>query len=132
VTDESPSRHKSTLGDANIRRSIQDIALSIDPIIKIEPEVEDGRQLLFFLALNRVALFGCGTEGDVRHFRRIEKARGFEHVVSAGPDLGDGWGWRLKFERQHGTAVQQEDVIVLRRRNQVMVRRGSQSLRTIK
>jgi pre-mRNA-processing factor 6 len=32
--------------------------------------------------------------------------------LSAGRDLGDAWGWWLKFERQHGTAVQQEDVIV--------------------
>jgi len=30
-----------------MRRSIQDLALSMDPNIKIEPEVEDVRQLLF-------------------------------------------------------------------------------------
>ncbi|KAI0264310.1 hypothetical protein BGY98DRAFT_1103553 [Russula aff. rugulosa BPL654] len=45
--------------------------------------------------------------------RRIEKARErFERSVSAGPDLGDAWGWWLKFEQQHGTAAQQEDVIM--------------------
>jgi pre-mRNA-processing factor 6 len=45
--------------------------------------------------------------------RRIEKAREwFERAVSAGPGFGDGWGWWLKFERQHGMAAQQEDVIV--------------------
>jgi pre-mRNA-processing factor 6 len=45
--------------------------------------------------------------------RRIEKAREwFERAVSAGPDLGDAWGWWLKFERQHGMAAQQEDVVV--------------------
>jgi len=45
--------------------------------------------------------------------RRIEKAREwFERAVSAGPGYGDAWGWWLKFERQHGTAAQQEDVIV--------------------
>ena len=45
--------------------------------------------------------------------RRIEKAREwFEQAVSAGLDLGDGWGWWLKFERQHGTNAQQEDVIM--------------------
>ncbi|KAF8483096.1 hypothetical protein F5888DRAFT_1812628 [Russula emetica] len=39
--------------------------------------------------------------------RRIEKAREwFERAVSAGPDLGNAWGWWLKFERQHGTAAQ--------------------------
>ncbi|KAN0112057.1 PRP1 splicing factor, N-terminal domain containing protein [Russula decolorans] len=45
--------------------------------------------------------------------RRIEKAREwFERAVSAGPGFGDAWGWWLKFERQHGMAAQQEDVIV--------------------
>jgi pre-mRNA-processing factor 6 len=44
--------------------------------------------------------------------RKIEKARQwFDRAVSAGPDYGDAWGWWLKFERQHGTAAQQEDVI---------------------
>jgi hypothetical protein len=31
-----------------MRRSIQDLALSMDPNIKIEPEVEDVRRLLYF------------------------------------------------------------------------------------
>jgi pre-mRNA-processing factor 6 len=44
--------------------------------------------------------------------RKIEKARQwFDRAVSAGPDIGDAWGWWLKFERQHGTAVQEEEVI---------------------
>jgi hypothetical protein len=43
VTDETSSRRKSTPGDASMRRSIQDLAISIDPNIKIEPEVEDVR-----------------------------------------------------------------------------------------
>jgi hypothetical protein len=47
MTDESSSRRKSTPGDASMRRSIQDLALSMDPNIKIEPEVEDVRQLLY-------------------------------------------------------------------------------------
>ena len=46
MTDESSSRRKSTPGDASMRRSIQDLALSMDPNIKIEPEVEDVRHLL--------------------------------------------------------------------------------------
>jgi hypothetical protein len=45
VTDETPSRRKPTPGDASMRRSIQDLAFSMDPNIKIEPEVEDVRQL---------------------------------------------------------------------------------------
>lgn len=44
MTDETSSRRKSTPGDASMRRSIQDLVLSIDPNIKIEPEVEDVRQ----------------------------------------------------------------------------------------
>ncbi len=46
MTDESSSQRKSTPGDASMRRSIQDLAFSMDPNIKIEPEVEDVRQFL--------------------------------------------------------------------------------------
>lgn len=36
--------------------------------------------------------------------RKIEKARQwFGRAVATDPDLGDSWGWWLKFERQHGT-----------------------------
>ncbi len=45
VTDESPSRRKSSPGDVSMRRSIQGLAFSMGPNIKIEPEVEDVRQL---------------------------------------------------------------------------------------
>ena len=38
--------------------------------------------------------------------RKIEKARQwFERAVKTNPDLGDVWGWWLKFERQHGIPV---------------------------
>jgi transcription initiation factor TFIID subunit 12 len=47
VTDETSSRRKSTPGDASMRRSIQDLVLSIDPNVKIEPEVEDVRPLCY-------------------------------------------------------------------------------------
>ncbi|GJE91643.1 pre-mRNA-splicing factor prp1 [Phanerochaete sordida] len=44
--------------------------------------------------------------------RKIEKARQwFERAVKINPDLGDVWGWWLKFERQHGTQEHQEEVI---------------------
>jgi len=59
VTDEMSSRRKSTPGDVSMRRSIQDLALSIDPNIKIEPEVED---LLLDIAdefIDSVTNFGC-------------------------------------------------------------------------
>jgi len=38
--------------------------------------------------------------------RKIEKARQwFGRAVATDADLGDLWGWWLKFERQHGTQV---------------------------
>ncbi|CCM03564.1 uncharacterized protein FIBRA_05700 [Fibroporia radiculosa] len=44
--------------------------------------------------------------------RKIEKARQwFDRSIAANPDLGDNWGWWLKFERQHGNLEQQEDVV---------------------
>ena len=46
VTGESSFRRKSTPGDESMRRLIQDLDLSMDPNIKIEPEVEDVRRQL--------------------------------------------------------------------------------------
>ncbi|TFY79808.1 hypothetical protein EWM64_g4202, partial [Hericium alpestre] len=44
--------------------------------------------------------------------RKIEKARQwFARAVAANPDLGDTYAWWLKFERQHGTKVHQDEVI---------------------
>ena len=38
--------------------------------------------------------------------RKVEKARQwFGRAVATNPDLGDSWGWWLRFERQHGTPV---------------------------
>lgn len=43
--------------------------------------------------------------------RKIEKARQwFGRAAATAPDLGDTWGWWLKFERQHGTEEQREEV----------------------
>ncbi|KAF8644774.1 hypothetical protein AX16_008280 [Volvariella volvacea WC 439] len=43
--------------------------------------------------------------------RKIEKARQwFERSVATDKDLGDTWGWWLKFERQHGVEEQREIV----------------------
>ena len=50
MTDESPWRRKSTPGDATIRRSILDLALSMDPNIKIEPQAS--KTVVSFSILN--------------------------------------------------------------------------------
>ena len=43
--------------------------------------------------------------------RKIEKAREwFARAAATAPDLGDTWGWWLKFERMHGTEEQRADV----------------------
>ena len=41
--DDHRSRRKNTPGDQSMRRSIQDLVSSIDPNVKIDPEVEDVR-----------------------------------------------------------------------------------------
>ncbi len=41
--DDNRTRRKNTPGDQSMRRSIQDLVSSIDPNVKIEPEVEDVR-----------------------------------------------------------------------------------------
>lgn len=41
--DDNRSRRKNTPGDQSMRRTIQDLVASVDPNVKIEPEVEDVR-----------------------------------------------------------------------------------------
>jgi transcription initiation factor TFIID subunit 12 len=41
--EETRTRRKNTPGDQSMRRSIQDLVASIDPNVRIEPEVEDVR-----------------------------------------------------------------------------------------
>ncbi|KAI0788615.1 PRP1 splicing factor, N-terminal-domain-containing protein [Abortiporus biennis] len=44
--------------------------------------------------------------------RKVEKARQwFERAAKMNPDLGDTWAWWWKFEKQHGTAEYQEEVM---------------------
>ncbi|KAI8923687.1 PRP1 splicing factor, N-terminal-domain-containing protein [Entophlyctis helioformis] len=44
--------------------------------------------------------------------RKLDKARSwFNRAIKTNPDLGDTWGWLLKFEKMHGTAEQVDDVV---------------------
>lgn len=49
--DDNRSRRKNTSGDQSMRRTIQDLVASVDPNVKIEPEVEDVRQPFELLSL---------------------------------------------------------------------------------
>ena len=49
TADDGRTRRKNTPGDQSMRRTIQDLVASVDPNVKMEPEVED---VLYFLAIS--------------------------------------------------------------------------------
>ncbi|KAI0032103.1 AFG1-like ATPase-domain-containing protein [Vararia minispora EC-137] len=87
TADETSGRRKSTPGDQSMRRSIQDLVASIDPNVKIDPEVED---LLLDIAdefVDSVTNFGC----------RLAKHRGGDTL-----DIKD---LQLHLERNHNIRI---------------------------
>lgn len=51
--DDGRARRKNTPGDQSMRRSIQDLVTSIDPNVRIEPEVEDVCRTVFSSIVSR-------------------------------------------------------------------------------
>ncbi|KAJ8518133.1 hypothetical protein ONZ45_g4750 [Pleurotus djamor] len=87
TVDEHRNRRKTTPGDQSMRRSIQDLVASIDPNVKIEPEVED---LLLNIAdefIDSVTTFAC----------RLAKHRGSDSLEVR--DL------QLHLERNHNIRI---------------------------
>ncbi|KAI6157648.1 transcription initiation factor TFIID subunit A-domain-containing protein [Pisolithus tinctorius] len=85
--DDNRTRRKNTPGDQSMRRSIQDVVLSVDPNVRIEPEVED---LLLQIAdefIDSVTNFGC----------RLAKHRGSDSLEVK--DL------QLHLERNHNIRI---------------------------
>lgn len=87
ASDDSRSRNKNTPGHQSMRRTIQDLVASVDPNVKIEPEVED---LLLNIAdefVDSVTNFAC----------RLARHRGADTL-----DVRD---LQLHLERNHNIRI---------------------------
>lgn len=60
TADDGRTRRKSTPGDQSMRRTIQDLVSSVDPNVKIDPEVEDVSYLAF-PDVFKLIMFGCSS-----------------------------------------------------------------------
>ena len=56
---------------------------------------------------------------------RIDKPQWFDCAVSAAPDLGDTWGWWLKFEHQHNVSKIGAARVEVSSKNERMKGKGS-------
>lgn len=70
TADDGRTRRKNTPGDQSMRRTIQDLVSSVDPNVKIEPEVEDVSPLLYLL---RDQIFILFQKAPSFHRRRIHR-----------------------------------------------------------
>lgn len=69
LNSDTSSRRKNTPNDQSMRRSIQDLVLSIDPNVKIEPDVEDVSVAAFELRRRAYA----SSQASAGHCRRVRR-----------------------------------------------------------
>ena len=68
ASDDTRSRNKNTPGHQSMRRTIQDLVASVDPNVKVEPEVED---VSTNLHVSSSSVERCSTLAFAIHCRRV-------------------------------------------------------------